>query len=359
MKTETYLPILEITRCVAGEQTQTVESIHFGAIAVVNVKGDLIAWYGDPYAVTYLRSSAKPFQALPFFTRGGKTAFNLTSQEIALICASHSGTDEHVEVARSIQAKVGITESYLLCGTHPPIHEPTALKLLQRGEKPSPNQHNCSGKHSGMLAFAKMENLPLDNYIDPAHPIQKTILSTFAEMCNLPVDQVKLGTDGCSAPNFAVPLYSAALAYARLSDPIGGSVAPPERANACRQIFSAMTSHPDMVGGPGRYDTRLMQATHGRLVSKEGAEGYQGIGLLPGVLAPNSPAIGIAIKISDGDPQDRAIPPVGLETLRQLGALSPDELEALSNFGPVRPVLNWRKLVVGESRPIFTLNRFA
>jgi L-asparaginase II len=357
MESEAYQPVIEVTRGLAGGGARTVESIHFGAIAVVDVSGKLLAWYGDPYAVTYMRSTAKPFQAMPFLEHGGQKAFDLSLEEVALTCASHSGTDDHVRVAKSLQKKAGIHESDLLCGTHPPMHEATAKALLERGEKPTPNRHNCSGKHSGMLAFAKMSGLPLENYIDPAHPIQKAILATFAEMCKLPVDLVRLGTDGCSAPNFAVPLYHAALAYARLCDPQAGEVHPPERAAACKLIFSAMTTHPEMIGGPGRFDTALMQAAQARLMCKEGAEGYQGIGLLPGVLGAGSPATGIAIKISDGDSRNRAIHAVALEVLRQLDALDESVLEALSSFGPHTDVLNWRKLVVGEVRPCFSLNR--
>jgi L-asparaginase II len=355
MLSQYYLPVLEITRGVSLTDEQTLESIHFGAITAVDVKGQLFAWYGDPNAVTFLRSSAKPFQALPFLERGGHTAFNLSLREIALICASHSGTDEHARVARSIQEKAHVKETDLLCGVHSPMHEPTAESLRQRGEQPSPNRHNCSGKHSGMLAFARLENLPIENYIDPEHPIQKIILQTFAEMCGLPVEDVKIGTDGCSAPNFAVPLYNAALGFAHLCDPESGNILPKARADACRVITKAMTTNPDMVGGSGRFDTQLMEIAGGRILSKGGAEGFQGMGLLPGALGPGSPAIGIAIKVADGDLKGRAVPAVSLEVLRQLGVLSPEELAALANYGPVTQITNWRKLVVGESMPCFKL----
>jgi L-asparaginase II len=116
-----------------------------------------------------------------------------------------------------------------------------------------------------------------------------------------------------------------------------------------------MISHPDMVGGPGRFDTLLMEVGEGRILCKGGAEAFQGIGLMPGVLGPDSPALGIAIKISDGDPKSRARPSVVIEVLKQLGALTTDDLEKLSDFGPRLPVLNWRKIVAGESHPTFTL----
>jgi L-asparaginase II len=249
-----------------------------------------------------------------------------------------------------------VNELDLLCGVHIPGDVAAAESLRERKELPTPNQHNCSGKHTGMLAYAQMSNRMYKDlpYISPQHPIQLEILSTVAEMCGLTTDQVALGVDGCSAPNFAVPLRNAALAYARLSDP-GRSNLPPQRTVACRLITAAMMSEPEMVAGPGKFDTRLMQVTRGKLVCKGGAEGYQGIGLMPGALAPGSPALGITLKIADGDERGRVRQAVALEALRQLGVLSPEELRALSEFGPVFPVFNWRMILAGEGRPAFEL----
>lgn len=357
-----YLPMLELTRGTAQAdglypKTETVESIHFGAAAVVDALGNLLTWYGDPQTVTFLRSSAKPFQALPFFERGGKDHFQLTLKECAILCASHSGTDDHYHTVQAIQAKAGISETDLMCGTHPVFDQATAETLRSRNEKPTANRHNCSGKHTGMLSFARMENLPLENYLDIQHPIQKTILTTFAAMCRFPEEEIALGTDGCSAPVFAIPLYHAALGFARLCDPQNGQVSPPARADACRLIVEAMTSHPDMVGGPGRFDTLIMQAFRGGLVSKTGAEAYQAFGLMPGVLRLGSPGVGIVYKISDGDSTGRARRAVGLEILRQLGVLSSIDMESLAEFGPEYPIYNWRKLKVGRARPCFTLQK--
>jgi L-asparaginase II len=352
-----YFPVLALTR------GATIESVHYGAIAVVDVSGRLIAWYGDPQAVTFMRSSAKPFQALPFVENGGQEAFDLSLQQIAILCASHSGTDEHVSVVQSIQAKVGLRESDLLCGVHEPADAPTAQRLREQKEEPTPNRHNCSGKHTGMLSFARLlarMGLPIPDglpYIDPAHPLQQMILRTFSDMCGLPIEQISLGTDGCSAPNFAIPLYHAALGFARLCDPEAGGVQPAARQAACRTITAAMMSHPLMVGGPGRFDTCLMQVAHERMVVKGGAEGYQGIGLMPGALGPGSPAVGVAFKIADGDERRLARAAVALEVLRQLGALTMSDLQELASFGPVLPRYNGRKLTIGEAYPAFRLNR--
>jgi L-asparaginase II len=355
---ENYQPVLEVTR------GRIVESVHFGAVAVVDSGGHLLAWLGDPHMVTYLRSSSKPFQALPFIERGGDQAFHLTSKEVAIICGSHDGTDEHVEVVKGIQAKVGVQESDLLCGTHPLTHLPTVEAMRARGETPSPNRHNCSGKHTGMLAAARMRGLPIADYVNPEHPVQKTILESLAEICSLPMQQVEVGIDGCSVPNFAVPLYNAALGFARLCDPTGFQA---KRASACRRITQSMMANPFMVAGSGRFDTRLMEVCSGRIVAKGGAEGYMILGLVGTALGAGSPGVGIAFKISDGDmpirkqngeTYNRVRPAVALEILRQMGYISEKELESLAaDFGPVKPVTNWRKLVVGAARPAFSLKR--
>ncbi|RPI88334.1 MAG: asparaginase [Chloroflexi bacterium] len=364
MKTTPYAPIFEISR---GGIT---ESIHYGSVAVVDSGGNLLAYYGDPYTVTYLRSSAKPFQAIPFLEHGGQQKYALTSKEIALICASHAGTDEHVATVCGIQAKTGVSEEHLMCGTHP-ISDPVTVRAMrERGEQPSPNRHNCSGKHTGMLAFTRLLNLPVDAepgkqaYIDQEHPVQKEILDTFAEMCGLTREDVHVGIDGCSVPNFAVPLYNAAFGLARLCDPHN---LPDLRKEVCRTITSSMSAYPFMVAGPNGFDTHLMEKTGGRIVSKGGAEGYQAIGLLPGALGKDSPGVGITIKISDGDIAGRSRPDgnpavytraaVALEVLRQLGVLTGSELESLELFGPVYTIFNWRKLEVGQGKPCFQLQK--
>jgi L-asparaginase II len=260
-----------------------------------------------------------------------------------------------------IQEKVGVEESHLQCGVHLPGDVEAFKSLIFNNRPPTPNRNNCSGKHTAMLAHAKMRGLPLENYLDINHPIQQDLLVAFAEMCLIPVEEIELGTDGCSAPNFAIPLYHAALAMARLCDPreLAGV-----RSSACRKITSAMTTHPEMVSGYGEFDEQLMRAGKGKIVCKRGAEGYQIIGLLPAVLSPDSPGIGIALKVSDGDAarmsldlvhSPRVRPAVAIEILRQLGALSSKQEQALASFGPVKPVKNHRGILTGQSRPVFEL----
>ncbi len=341
-----FQPIYELTR--GG----IVESIHHGAIAVADAQGRLTASYGDPHLVTFLRSSAKPFQALPLVESGAAEKFGLTQREVAITCASHKGLDMHAETVMAMQAKIGASESDLLCGAHPLDDEATMKRLHRAGLEPTSNRHNCSGKHTGMLVQAHARGLPLADYINPQHEIQQTILAGFAALCDLKPDEVVVGVDGCSAPNFAVPLVHAATAFARLADPSGQ---PPARAAALRTLFNAMTTHPDMISGPRGFDTELMRLRPRFILSKGGAEGYLALALAPGALGKDSPALGIAMKCVDG--ASRAVTAAGLEVLRQLGALDDAALATLAGFGygPRRPLANWRGLTVGEARTCFTL----
>ena len=353
--TEHFLPLLELKRA------RVVESTHVGAIAVVDSTGALIHSHGDPYTVAFLRSSAKPFQVLPFVERGGVEHFGFTQRELALSCASHETAQMHLDAVKELQNKVGVEEKYLQCGPHLPGDVAKLREVIQKDIKPTANFNNCSGKHTAMLAHAKMRSLPLENYLANDHPIQQDILSTFAEVCGIEKEKVELGTDGCSAPNFAVPLYNAALGMARLCDPRALTEA---RGAACKKIISAMMAYPEMVSNYGEFDCELMKTCEGKVVTKRGAEGFQIIGILPGALAPDSPGIGIAFKVTDGDParmndaletKPRVRPAITLEILRQLGALNENQLKTLSAFGPSKILKNYAGIVTGESHPAFHL----
>ncbi|HKJ37431.1 MAG TPA: asparaginase, partial [Anaerolineales bacterium] len=183
-------PLFETTR---GDM---VESVHYGSIAIVDSNGKLIASQGDPQKVAFLRSSAKPFQALPFVERGGVEHFNFTPRELSVSCASHEGSDMHVQTVQEMQKKIGIEENLLQCGAHLPGDADAFKSLIINDRSPEVNRNNCSGKHTAMLACAGMRGLPLENYLDIDHPIQQDILASFAEMCLIPSEEIQLGTDG-------------------------------------------------------------------------------------------------------------------------------------------------------------------
>jgi L-asparaginase II len=258
-----------------------------------------------------------------------------------------------------MQAKIGIQENNLQCGAHLPSDSGMLKTVIRQEIKPTANFNNCSGKHTAMLAHAKMRGLPLENYLDHDHPIQQDILATFSEMCGIEKEKVELGIDGCSAPNFAVPIVNAALGMARLCDP---RMLTETRAIACKKITAAMTAHPEMVSNYGEFDCELMKAGAGKIITKRGAEGFQIIGLMPGVYGEKG--VGIAFKVTDGDSSrmndefvssPRVRPAVSLEILRQLKALNEMQLKSLASFGPAKQIKNHRGLVTGESYPVFNL----
>jgi L-asparaginase II len=349
------LPLLELIR------GSIVESTHIGSIAVVDASGKLLYAYGDPYAVAFLRSSAKPFQALPFVERGGVEHFNYTQKELAITCASHETAQIHLDTVKAMQTKIGIKEDDLQCGPHLPGDAVNLRTVIKQDILPTRNFNNCSGKHTSMLAHAKMRGLPLENYLANDHPIQKDILNTLSEMCGIKKEKITLGIDGCSAPNFALPLYNAALGMARICDPRDLSEA---RATACKKITSAMTTQPEMISNHGEFDCELMKSGAGKIVTKRGAEGFQIIGLMPGVCGERG--VGITFKVADGDggrlgdnleTRARVRPAVTLEILRQLQALNDSQLQSLAQFGPKKILKNYAGLVTGESHPAFELEK--
>ncbi len=319
-----------------------VESEHQGAIAVVGADGELIAHVGDVNLVSYLRSSAKPFQLLPLVESGAADRFGFTAAELAVIAGSHSGEPRHVDAVQSILRKIGLSAAALQCGSHAPFNAAAAKTLRVEGREPSPLHNNCSGKHAGMLAQAIDRGLSTDDYLDPQHPVQITIRQRLAELGDLTADHIGVGVDGCSAPCFALPLRSAALAFARLA---GGHT------DGLRRVAHAMLDFPEMVAGEGRIDTDVMRAVPGRLVSKGGAEGYHGMGLI----RPAGSAWGIAIKIADGDGKRGGHPAI-IEVLRQLDVLDDAALAQLHSYH-TWPVTNHRGLAVGEVRANFHLQR--
>ncbi len=318
---------------------ETVESIHRGHLIVVSGDGKIVAQLGDPQTVTFFRSSAKPFQAIPFLTSGAAEKFGFSEKEIALACGSHSGEHFHVETAREMLAKIGLRESDLQCGAHLPFNDAEAERMIKADIPPTQFHNNCSGKHAAMLGLAEFTGADIENYYLPENPVQQKILETVSLFSDVPQNEIKIGIDGCAAPNFALPVSAMAKSFAKL-------VFPPAAFNektrdACRTIVSAMTHFPEMIGGTERLDTLIMQTLRGKIISKVGAEGVYTAGVLP---SPKwKTGLGIAFKIEDGEDK-RARPVVALELLRQLGIL---DAENLSRFSPMA-IENRRGDKVGE-----------
>ncbi|MCL6444576.1 MAG: asparaginase [Alicyclobacillus sp.] len=321
-----------------------VESWHNGDLAVVDTQGNVVWSVGDPDRIMYARSSAKPLQALPLVESGAADAFKMTSEELALACASHNGEAEHVDRIRAFLKRIGVDESHLHCGVHAPHHTDTWEAMLRRGEQAVALHNNCSGKHAGMLAMAKYLGADLDGYLSPDHPVQQEILRVVSEVCEVTRDHIHLGIDGCGVPVFALPLRKFAMAYARFANPDGQ---PQRRAEAMNRIARAMMAHPHLVAGTERFCTALMTVGNGRLLGKAGAEGVYCVGLL-------GTGHGICAKVDDGN--SRGVYPAIVEALSQIGVLTTSEREALTSFH--NPILkNHQGMVVGEIRPVFKLRQ--
>jgi L-asparaginase II len=318
------------------------ENIHHGSVAVVHRDGRLLASAGDIETPVFTRSCLKPFQAFPLIARY-TDHFGLDDADIALLCASHNGEAMHVERVAALLARAGASSSDLACGCHMPYFYSALQQTPPQGVRYSPLQHNCSGKHSGMLLLAQALGAPLGNYLSEDHPVQQAILQSVSHFSDIPSADLIRGTDGCSAPNYAMPLRSLAQAFAKLTltapDPVYG-MAP-------ARIGRAMTAHPELVSGNGRNDLTLMRAGGGDWVSKVGADGVQ-------VLASHSLGVAIAAKCSDGSLTPLMVGFVSV--LDQLGWLDETRGHSLRALLPA-PLKNSAGIEVGEMRAVWALQR--
>jgi L-asparaginase II len=330
-----------------------LESVHRGSIAVVDSNGKLLAFAGDPALRACLRSAAKPFQAIPLLEYGGIEEFELTSEEIALTCASHGGEAHHVATAAALLRKGELDEEDLLCAAHLPYDDKAAAEL--RGEPPSPLHNNCSGKHAGMLLATQVMDVPSSRYIDAEHPLQVLMRATVADFAGLTADEVPIATDGCGVPAFFLTLHRAAFAYARL---MAGSI---ERyAESGARVVESMTGFPQYVAGNWSMTTPLMAAFRGELLGKEGAEGFYAMAVGPGLCGElterlrlaDDCTVGIALKIDDGS-MERGRNPVIIRLLELLGL----DLDARPELQPFRhwPLRNHAGTLVGDVRAEFEL----
>lgn len=324
---------------------ETAEATHYADIAVVDQEGRLIRSLGNPGAITMTRSSIKPFQLCPLIMTGAADAFGFDDEQLSIMAGSHSGTDRHREVVLRNLTQIGLGPEYLQCGAHLPLGMQTDGRYPSHDEDKDPLRHNCSGKHSGFLALAKQMGVDPARYLDPDTPHQQLIRQAVAEVCEYDVALMPPAIDGCSAPNFPLPLVNLARGFMRLAYP---QCCRQELASALTRVRRAMTAFPVLYSGEGRFDFNLMSSLAGRVVCKGGAEALQGIGLV-------EPRLGIAVKVQDGGA--RALGAICIESLSQLGAV--DDLTQLPLLsGYVRPeVRNNRRLLTGHIVTEFKLER--
>lgn len=276
-----------------------VESIHEVQAVVCDDRGRSLMVAGDPETGTFIRSALKPFQALSVTTTGTLDSFNLSDRDLAIICSSHRGSVDQARQCFNVLWQSDVDPCYLQC----PIPE----------GKRSALEHNCSGKHAGMLAVCKHRGWSLNDYLRRKHPIQQLIVQQVAELLQMPAAELIVAQDDCGAPTYFMPLYQMATLYARLTS---GNSLDMER------IVRAMTHHPALVAGEGAFDTELMRLSGGQVVSKSGAEGIQCVGRI-------REGLGLAIKVKDG--AKRAKYAAAIQILKRLGWITPATAESLSD----------------------------
>lgn len=328
--------------CVELRRGGVVESRHHVSAALVDESGQLLAWAGDPELVTYARSSAKPFQALPLVADGVADAFEMTDVELALCCASHSSEPEHVKTVMRLLGRIDCSEEDLECGPHEPFHAATARALRSQGRMPTKFHSNCSGKHTGMLAWARHKGIETKGYARADHPVQQRIRTEISAWTGTRSETMKSAIDGCGVVTYALPLNALAGAYAKL---VGAAKRDSESAAA--RVTGAMTGNPYFVGGTGRLVTQIMEASGGRILAKDGAEGVM-------CLADRERCLGLALKVEDG--QKRAVAPAAVEFLAQTELLAEGELSALDDHH-VGTVENTLGEIVAEVRANYLIER--
>jgi len=308
------------------------ESFHRGAVAIVRASGEAVLELGDTGRPVFPRSAIKPLQCLPLIETGAADRFGFGAAEIALACASHAGSEQHVALAASMLARAGLDVAALACGAHPPSEVSADRELYHAGRRPTALHNNCSGKHAGMLATAVHCGEAPDGYWQPEHPVQVRIRRTLEDLLGRELGASVLAVDGCSAPNWAVPVRDLARAFAQFA--VGEGAAAPHRV-AAERIMTACWQAPDLVAGEGRLDTEAMRRLPEEVLMKTGAEGVY-------CAAVPKLGLGIALKIDDGAKR-------AAEAL--VAHLVAHFIPKAVSLVPSGVMRNWRGLTVGEIRP--------
>lgn len=314
------------------------ESFHRGVICVVDAHGSVLFSVGDIQQITFPRSALKYIQHLPLLESGAFHQFGFSLEELAIMCGSHNGEPEHLQLVSQILEKINFGVSHLKCGAHPPFLPAEAERFFRRNETATALHNNCSGKHAGFLALCKFLDFEPEEYLNPSHPVQAIIRKTVAEMHEMDESLLVPALDGCSAPIYPMTVQQMAVGYKNLVSNTHHEV----RNQACKSVVEAVGKHSFYVAGTDRYDTALMQLAGDKVIGKVGAEGVFN-------LAIPDRKIGISIKVDDGKMQ----PQYNLAQwiLEQLNVLTPEEIDQLSKWKTSK-ITNHNGLETGELRVV-------
>jgi L-asparaginase II len=306
-----------------------LESVHSGHAVICDSTGQIVDAWGNPETVILPRSSSKMIQALPLITSGAADKAGLTTEQLALSCASHQGAAIHTDRVAVWLETLGLGDDDFRCGPQEPNDTPAREALIRAHEKPCQIHNNCSGKHSGFLTLNQHLGGNAE-YVDPDHPIQRACLEAFETVTQ--ETSPGFGIDGCSAPNYACTLHGMARAMAHFANAAEGS--------AEARLHQAMRLHPELVAGEGRACTELMRAMDGKVALKTGAEGFF-IAILP------EQKLGIALKAACGT--TRAAECAIAALLVRLGVLDASHPATLKRLNA--PIKNWRGIETGVLKP--------
>lgn len=312
-----------------------IENRHQVHACIMDKKARLVDSWGDVDQIICPRSSLKLIQTLPLIESGAAAKFNLSDKDIAVACGSHNGEGIHVKQVSDWLERVGLDINDFECGTHWPTLRAAEHALVAKGHPASALHNNCSGKHAAMLSLCKYKGWPLAGYTKPDHPLQQMILSTLSEMAEYPKQNIAIVIDGCSAPNFFLPLSNIALMFSKF---ISGNGLSEQRFSACKTVFSAVGQYSEMVAGSKRFCSALARSSQGRIIGKTGACGNYI------ALAPESGHI-IYAKVEDGHTRSAELTICRL--LEKLGLMSDEMAQALESYGhPIEK--NLRDIIIGD-----------
>jgi L-asparaginase II len=321
----------------------TLENIHYGHICGIDDTGKVILSVGDPEWVSYMRSAAKPFQAVPAFVHGIGAKYGLTDREKVLMTASHRAESYHVEALESMLSKIGVEERCLVCSESYPLSMQARDALLLTGQPPRRLYHNCSGKHLGVLALCQAMGYPIEGYADPAHPAQQEILQTVSLFSGAKKEEIQLGTDGCGFPVFALSLHRIATMFLKLACP---DLLEDQRVReAATHIARVMNEYHDMVSASWFICSNLLKDPN--IVAKGGAKGIYGFAL-------RRERIAFALKVLDGSEEEW--PLIIASILKQINYSNQDTIDRMYRLAP-QELKNDSGLTVGTNKAVFVCKR--
>ena len=319
---------MDSIRMVEVTRSNEVESVHYGTAVLINSSGEVLKEWGNSDLLIYPRSALKPIQSLNLYKDGVAEGLKLTDEYIALTTASHHAEDLHQKMITEWLQKINIREDKLCCGADWPWNMDDKFKANLKYKKKRRIFHNCSGKHCGHLAVSKYKDLPIENYNQNNHPIQKELINLIENLSNFKIKNI--GIDGCTLPNPLIPLKKFALAAAKIVDYKSLN----EASDIAKRIFDSCVKFPEITGGSKSVNCALTKLSKGKAFFKNGAEGVF-VAIIP------EQRSALAVKITDGAARAAEVAIAGL--ISELKIIDEDQIEKFKK----RPVKNSTEQVIG------------